>query len=187
MSSYIGVFQREFIRNNLVCRAPISRDNWNCYALSIFRNFMLLASSDNDKLMLMRQKCKRGFAHTLFAHAACSITFVFFLSVSHRHVWCAVVMGSCAHFFDALFNLDPELFCACRGEIFPKPVSTGVENDALLLSHIIGHVTSHTVLLTWTDIFTSKTLRYVLPYNLEVSFNFQLTFLQLNMITMFTV
>ena len=40
----------------------------------------------NDKLILMRQKCKRGFAHTLFAHAACSITFVFFLSVSHRHV-----------------------------------------------------------------------------------------------------
>ena len=28
----------------------------NCYALSIFRNFILLASSDNDKPMLMRQK-----------------------------------------------------------------------------------------------------------------------------------
>ena len=30
-------------------------------------------------------------------------------------------------------------------------------------------------------------LRYVLIYNLEVSFNFHLTFLQLNMIKMFTV
>ena len=29
-------------------------------------------------------------------------------------------------------------------------------------------------------------LRYVLIYNLEVSFNFQLTFLQLNAIKMFT-
>ena len=27
-----------------------------CYALSIFRNFILLASSDNDKPVLMRQK-----------------------------------------------------------------------------------------------------------------------------------
>ena len=30
-------------------------------------------------------------------------------------------------------------------------------------------------------------LRYVLFYNLEVSFNFHLTFLQLNVIKMFTV
>ena len=30
-------------------------------------------------------------------------------------------------------------------------------------------------------------LRYVLIYNLEVSFNFHLTFLQLNVINMFTV
>ena len=30
-------------------------------------------------------------------------------------------------------------------------------------------------------------LRYVLIYNLEVSFNFNLTFLQLNVIKMFTV
>ena len=30
-------------------------------------------------------------------------------------------------------------------------------------------------------------LRYVLIYNLEVSFNFHLTFLQLNVIKMFTV
>ena len=28
----------------------------NTYALSIFRNFILLVSSDNDKSMLMRQK-----------------------------------------------------------------------------------------------------------------------------------
>ena len=30
-------------------------------------------------------------------------------------------------------------------------------------------------------------LRYILIYNLEVSFNFHLTFVQLNMIKMFTV
>ena len=30
-------------------------------------------------------------------------------------------------------------------------------------------------------------LRYVLIYNLEVTFNFHLTFLQLNVITMFTM
>ena len=28
----------------------------NCYALSIFKNFILLASSDNDRPMIMRQK-----------------------------------------------------------------------------------------------------------------------------------
>ena len=34
----------------------IFRENLNCYALSIFRVFILLASSDSDKHMLMRQK-----------------------------------------------------------------------------------------------------------------------------------
>ena len=33
----------------------IFRDNLNCYALSIFRVFILFASSDSDKHMLMRQ------------------------------------------------------------------------------------------------------------------------------------
>ena len=37
----------------------------NSYSLSIFRNFNLLASSDNDKPTLMRQKCKQGFVYTL--------------------------------------------------------------------------------------------------------------------------
>ena len=45
----LGVIQREFLRNYLAYRAQRFRDNWNCYALSIFRNFILLASSDNDK------------------------------------------------------------------------------------------------------------------------------------------
>ena len=33
-------------------------------------------------------------------------------------------------FWEDEINLDPELFCACRGESarIPKPVSTGVEN-----------------------------------------------------------
>ena len=34
----------------------IFRENLNCYALSILRVFILLASSDSDKHMLMRQK-----------------------------------------------------------------------------------------------------------------------------------
>ena len=45
-------FQRDFLRNYLVYPAQIFRDNWNCYVLSIFTNFILLASSDNDKPML---------------------------------------------------------------------------------------------------------------------------------------
>ena len=54
MSSYIsfvnfGVFQREFLQNYLAYRAQIFRDNWNCYPLSIFGNFILLVSKDNDK------------------------------------------------------------------------------------------------------------------------------------------
>ena len=50
------VFRREFLRNHSVHWGQIFRDNWNCYALSIFRVFILLASSDSDKHMLMRQK-----------------------------------------------------------------------------------------------------------------------------------
>ena len=34
----------------------ISRENLNCYALSLFRVFILLASSDSDMHMLVRQK-----------------------------------------------------------------------------------------------------------------------------------
>ena len=60
MSSYtickFEVFLREFVRNYLKYRVEIFRDNLNCYALSIFRNFVLLASSDNDKPILMRQQ-----------------------------------------------------------------------------------------------------------------------------------
>ena len=47
------VFRREFLRNHLVYWAQIFRDNWNCYALSIFRVFILLTSSDSDKHVLM--------------------------------------------------------------------------------------------------------------------------------------
>ena len=50
-----GVFQKEFLRNYLVYGTQILWDNWNCYDLSIFKGFILLASSDNDKPMLMRQ------------------------------------------------------------------------------------------------------------------------------------
>ena len=43
------VFKGDFPRNHSVCRAQIFRDNWNCCGLSIFRGFVLLASSDNDE------------------------------------------------------------------------------------------------------------------------------------------
>ena len=45
--------------------SQIFRENLKCYALSIFRVFILLASSDSDKHMLMRQKkCKQRFAYS---------------------------------------------------------------------------------------------------------------------------
>ena len=50
------VFRREFLRNYSVYWAQIFRDNWNCYALSIFRVFILLASSDSDKLCVNAAK-----------------------------------------------------------------------------------------------------------------------------------
>ena len=52
----LRVFKRGFFRNHSVYRAQLFRDNWNCYALSIFRGFILLASSDYEEHMLMRQK-----------------------------------------------------------------------------------------------------------------------------------
>ena len=62
--SFFGVFQKEFPRlNYLIYRAQIFRDNRNCYVLSVFRNFMLLASLDNDKAYANEaKKCKQGFA-----------------------------------------------------------------------------------------------------------------------------
>jgi len=43
-----GVFRREFLRNNSMNWTQFFRENLNCYALSIFRDFILLASSDSD-------------------------------------------------------------------------------------------------------------------------------------------
>ena len=51
-----GVFRREFLRNHSMNWTQIFRENLKCYVLSIFRVFILLASSDSDKHMLMRQK-----------------------------------------------------------------------------------------------------------------------------------
>ena len=50
------VFRREFLRNHSMSWTQIVRENLICYVLSIFRVFILLASSDSDKHMLMRQK-----------------------------------------------------------------------------------------------------------------------------------
>ena len=46
------VFRREFLRNHSMNWTQIFRENLNSYALSIFRVFILLASSDSDKHML---------------------------------------------------------------------------------------------------------------------------------------
>ena len=43
------VFRRECLRNHSVYWAQIFRDNWNCYALLIFRVYILLASSGSNK------------------------------------------------------------------------------------------------------------------------------------------
>ena len=43
-----GVFRGEFLRNHLMNWTQIFGENLNCYALSIFRVFVLLASSDSD-------------------------------------------------------------------------------------------------------------------------------------------
>ena len=50
------VFRREFPRTHSMNWTQIFGENFNCYALSIFRVFILLATSDSDKHMLMRQK-----------------------------------------------------------------------------------------------------------------------------------
>ena len=51
-----GVFRRELLRNRSMNWTQIFRENLNCYALLIFRVFILLASSDRDMHMLVRQK-----------------------------------------------------------------------------------------------------------------------------------
>ena len=45
------VFRREFLRNHSMNWTQVFRGNLSCYALSIFRVFILLASSDGDKHM----------------------------------------------------------------------------------------------------------------------------------------
>jgi len=66
-SSIEGNIRHQKLRNCWVAKKLMSRtspvkfgvfrrENLNCYALSIFRVFILLASSDSDKHMLMRQK-----------------------------------------------------------------------------------------------------------------------------------
>ena len=47
------VFRREFLQNHWMNWTQIFRENLNCYALSIFRVFILLALSDSDRHMLM--------------------------------------------------------------------------------------------------------------------------------------
>ena len=42
-------FKRTFLRSHSIYQAQCFRDNWNCYIFSIFRDFILLASSGNDK------------------------------------------------------------------------------------------------------------------------------------------
>ena len=50
------VFRREFLPNHSMNRTQIFGENLNCYALSIFRVLILLASSDRDKEKLNEAK-----------------------------------------------------------------------------------------------------------------------------------
>ena len=52
-------FRREFLRNHSMNWTQIFREKLNCYALSMFRVFILLASSVSDKHMLMRQSVNK--------------------------------------------------------------------------------------------------------------------------------
>ena len=52
----LGVFKENLSETIWYIGLNFSEITENCYALSIFRTFILLASSDNDKPMLMRQK-----------------------------------------------------------------------------------------------------------------------------------
>ena len=69
------VFGKEFLRNHSVYWAQSFTDNWNCYALSIFRDFILLASSDSDKHMLMLTASSLSFSSDLVrvVHAHASV------------------------------------------------------------------------------------------------------------------
>ena len=54
--SLIRVFGREFLRNYSVYWVNVFRDNWNCYDLSKFSDFISKAWSGNETHMSIRQK-----------------------------------------------------------------------------------------------------------------------------------
>ena len=64
------VFRREFLRNHSMNWTQIFRENLNCYALSIFRVFILLASSDSDKYTLFD-----GLAYNTCGYFASCVVF----------------------------------------------------------------------------------------------------------------
>ena len=113
------VFRREFLRSHSVYWAQIYRDNWNCYALSIFRVFILLASSNSDKLMLWGKKCKQRFACIVWTATArggksCSHTSntvtewlaerVGALNSSPPHSWILTSVVACSRLRSYLFT-----------------------------------------------------------------------------------
>ena len=71
-----------------------------------------------------------------------------------------------------------------------KKPSTGVRNIEFCISYwrVVGVKPAFLLKTVKRMLYLGHVLlRYVLIYNLEVSFNFHLTFLQLNVIKMFTV
>ena len=60
------VFRREFLRKHLMNWTQIFSEKLNCYALSVYRVFILLASSDSDKHML------RTVPTIVIAHTFCA-------------------------------------------------------------------------------------------------------------------
>ena len=78
------VFRREFLRNHSMNWTQIFRENLNCYSLSIFRVFILLASSDSDKHMSMRQKVQTKIC-LYMRQLVFFFFFFFFFFVSHQY------------------------------------------------------------------------------------------------------
>ena len=70
----------KLLRIYSVYRVQMFRDNWNCYALTIIPDFILLALSDNNKPYVKEaKKCKQWFAYNLSIGAS--------LGVRREEIW----------------------------------------------------------------------------------------------------
>ena len=71
---------------------------------------------------------------------------------------------------------------------FEFPIDVWYVYSLLVEAYVVCHKSNVKPQNSKTQLYLGNVLlRYILIYNLEVSFNFHLTFLQLNVIKMFTV